>query len=228
MEEEFYDEDCDYFESTIVDLKEQLKKEVKQEFKDKMKELEKENKKLQEVKENWEKIKQEYKQKEIKLKYEVEEEKRNARYLPIKKLFENFQIEYYQVYSHYEKNEKCDKCDEDRKLTIIDCYGRKHKVDCPCNDKKHIEYSISTKYVIGISSISNRNGELKVWFYLDYRPDRREEDCYYSSGTFINDKIIKKFDEMTQEQKDKEYQDWYFTTKEEAQKYAEYLRSKED
>ncbi len=222
----FYDEECEYFDNTITDLKEQLKKEVKQEIKDRIAELEKENAELKDVKENWNKIKKEYKQKEKRLENEVEEEKRNARYLPIKKLFENFQTEYYQVNKHYEKNAKCDKCNEDRKLVLTDCYGRKHEVNCVCNNEKHLEYTIQTKYVLGISSISKRNRDLMVWFYLSYQKDRREEDSYYVSSYFINDKIIKSFEDMTQEQKDKEYQDWYFTTQEEAQKYADYLASK--
>lgn len=228
MEEDFYDEEYDYFDSTITDLKEQLKKEVKQEIQDKIKTLEKENAELKDVKENWEKIKREYKEKEIQLEREVEEEKRNAKYLPIKKLFENFQTEYYQVHERYKKDAKCDKCNENRKLILTDCYGRKHEVDCVCSNKTHLEYIIETRYVAGISTISKRNSELMVWFYLSYQEDKREEDSYYSSSYFINDKIIKKFEDMSQEQKDKEYQDWYFTTLEEAQKYASYLSGKED
>lgn len=126
------------------------------------------------------------------------------------------------------KDVKCDKCNEDRKLILTDCYGRKHEVDCVCNSKTHLEYIVETRYVAGISSISKRNSELMVWFYLSYREDKREEDSYYLGSYFINDKIIKKFEDMSQEQKDKEYQDWYFTTLEEAQKYANYLSIKED
>lgn len=226
--EDFYDEEYDYFDSTMADLKEQLKKEVKQEIQDKIKTLEKENAELKDVRENWEEIKREYKEKEIQLEHEAEEEKRNAKYLPIKKLFENFQTEYYQVHKYYKKDAKCDKCNEDRKLILTDCYGRKHEVDCVCNNKTHLEYIVETRYVAGISSISKRNSELMVWFYLTYQEDKREEDSYYSSSYFINNKIIKKFEDMSQEQKDKEYQDWYFTTLEEAQKYANYLSSKED
>ena len=55
MEEDFYDEEYDYFDSTIAELKEQLKKEVKQDIQDKIKNLEEENKELRDVKENWKK-----------------------------------------------------------------------------------------------------------------------------------------------------------------------------
>lgn len=61
--EDFYDEEYEYFDSTIADLKEQLKKEVKKEIQDKITTLEKENEELQDIKKNWNKIKQEYESK---------------------------------------------------------------------------------------------------------------------------------------------------------------------
>ena len=54
--EDFYDEEYDYFDSTIADLKEQLKKVFNQEIQDKIATLEKENAELQDVIEYWEQI----------------------------------------------------------------------------------------------------------------------------------------------------------------------------
>ena len=93
MEEDFYDEEYDYFDSTIAELKEQLKKEIKQDIQDKIKNLEEENKELRDVKENWKTLKQEYKNKinevEIEKQYILDNAKREIYNATLKDLFDN-------------------------------------------------------------------------------------------------------------------------------------------
>lgn len=215
--EDFYDEDCDCFDSTIIELKEQLRKEVKEEIQEKMKALEKENKELQSVKENWEEIKQKYENKIN----EVEREKqsildnvKNEIYdATLKDLFENctFFKQIYQVDCDYEKQPKCDKCDENRKLTVIDSYGREHKVDCKCAESKEIFFA-------------KRNGRINIYVQKDAGKNNfmfkvKNKSDYEYGWEISKEDILEKFDKN----KVKEYYNTYFTTIEEAQKYADYL-----
>lgn len=211
MEEDFYDEEYDYFDNTIAELKEQLKKEVKQEIQDKITKLEKENAELQEVKENWEEIKQEYENKIN----NAEEEIYNA---TLKDLFENCTLfeKIYRVDYEVLEREKCDKCDENRKLTVVDCYGRKHKIDCKCSEKKHIYYAKEHKGTeVYVQKSKNEN---------NFKFEFRSENSYEYGHRISKEDVLEKFDK----DKVKGYYWTYFTTLEEAQKYADYLNSLED
>ena len=220
--EDFYDEEYDYFDSTIADLKEQLKKEVKQEIQDKIATLEKENAELQDVKKNYNKMKQEYKSKVNEIEKEkqhiLDNAKREIYNATLKDLFDNcdyFQ-KLYKVEYKTEEREKCNMCDENRKLTIKDCYGRKHEVYCKCNNKRKIYYS---------------EENLDTYIYIQKEKERdnfkfefRSESSYDYGHKINKDNVLEKFDR----DKVKSYYNTYFTTLEEAQKYADYLNSLED
>lgn len=224
MEEDFYDEEYDYFDSTIVELKEQLKKEVKQDIQDKIKNLEEENKELRDVKENWKTLKQEYKNKineaEIEKQDILDNTKREIYNATLKDLFENCDYfkKLYKVDYKTEKREKCDKCDEDRNLTLIDCYGRKHKVTCECYKSKKIYYAEENSET-GIYIQKNKGRD-------NFKFEFKNQASYTYGCKIDRENVLEKFD------KDKVdghlYWDVYFTTLEEAQKYADYLNSKED
>lgn len=224
MEENFYDEEYDYFDSTIAELKEQLKKEVKQDIQDKIKNLEEENKELRDVKENWKTLKQEYKNKinevEIEKQDILDNAKREIYNATLKDLFENCEYfkKLYKVDYKTEKREKCDKCDENRELTLIDCYGRKHKVTCKCYKSKKIYYVEENSE----TAIYIQKGKEEDNFKFEFRS--RES---YDYGHKINkEDVLEKFDK--DKVKERFYWKLYFTTLEEAQKYADYLNSKED
>ena len=68
MYEDFYNEGPSDYELLMNDLKETLKKSIKDEFIKEMDKLRAENKKLQDVKENFERIKLDYAHKEQELK----------------------------------------------------------------------------------------------------------------------------------------------------------------
>lgn len=224
MEEDFYDEEYDYFDSTIVELKEQLKKEVKQDIQDKIKNLEEENKELRDVKENWKTLKQEYKNKineaEIEKQDILDNAKREIYNATLKDLFENCDYfkKLYKVDYKTEKREKCDKCDEDRNLTLIDCYGRKHKVTCECYKSKKIYYA-------------EENSETAIYIQKNKERDNfkfefKNQESYTYGSKIDRENVLEKFDKNKVD--GHLYWDVYFTTLEEAQKYADYLNSKED
>lgn len=222
MEEDFYDEEYDYFDSTIVELKEQLKKEVKQDIQDRIKNLEEENKELRDVKENWKTLKQEYKNKineaEIEKQDILDNAKREIYNATLKDLFENCDYfkKIYKVDYKTEKREKCDKCDEDRNLTLIDCYGRKHKVTCECYKSKKIYYAEENSET-GIYIQKNKGRD-------NFKFEFKNQASYTYGYKIDRENVLEKFDKG----KVKDYWNTYFTTLEEAQKYADYLNSKED
>lgn len=220
--EDFYDEEYEYFDSTIADLKEQLKKEVKQEIQDKITVLEKENAELKQVKENWAKIKQEYESKineiEREKQYILNNAKREIYNTTLKDLFDNcdyFQ-KLYKVDYKTEEREKCNMCDENRKLTIKDCYGRKHEVYCKCSNKRKVYYSEENlDTCIYIQKKKERD---------NFRFEFRSNSSWDYGHKISKEDILEKFDK----EKVKGYYNTYFTTLEEAQKYADYLNSIED
>lgn len=219
--EDFYDDGYDYFDSTIAELKERLKKEVKQEIQDKMAALEKENAELQDTKKNWKKIKREYEDKiteiEREKQYILDNAKREIYNATLKDLFENCEYfsKIYKVDTKYIKQDKCDQCDEDRKLTVSDCYGRKHKVNCKCSTNKCLYIATENK----TTQIYVQKEAEKADFAFSIR-----EDSEYVYGRKISkEDVLEKFDK----DKVKGYCNTYFTTLEEAQKYADYLNSQE-
>lgn len=220
--DDFYNEN-DELDRLVIELKESALKGVKQDILDKVSRLEKENKELQEIKNNWDELKNDYQRKERELLSEVEQAKRDAKKLPIKELFENLQEEYYVVERKYDYIEKCDKCDDNRKLTLIDSYGRETKVDCVCKKMKKTNWLVETKYLNGINSFSKRNGELKKWVYLDYyKSDYSGEDGYYTSSKYLNENVVNSFEEALEALK-KSNKKIYFTRESDAQRYADYL-----
>lgn len=222
MEEDYFDEEYDYFDSRVADLKEELKKELKQEIKDKIEKLEKENEELQEIKRNWKEIKNDYERKIAQVETEKEEILKNAKQeiynATLKDLFDNcnFFEKIYKVDDSYVERPKCNMCDEDRKLTVTDCYGREHKVDCKCKRSKYKYFAIE-------------NLETGIYVQKDSKENnfafkiKDNSDCSYSTK-IEKENVLEKFDK----DKVKGIYNTYFTTIEEAQKYADYLNSIED
>lgn len=220
--EDFYDEEYEYFDNTIADLKEQLKKEVKQEIQDKIATLEKENAKLQNIKKNWKKIEQEYQNKinetEREKQYILDNAKREIYNATLKDLFDNCEYfsKIYKVDTKYMPQEKCNKCDEDRKLSVSDCYGRKHKVNCKCSASKCLYIATeNTTTQIYVQKEAKRD---------DFAFNIREDSEYVYGRKISKEDVLEKFDKN----KVKGYYNTYFTTLEEAQKYADYLNGIED
>lgn len=220
MEEDFYDEEYEYFDNTIADLKEQLKKEVKQEIQDKIKTLERENEELRDVKENWEKIKLEYQIKENQLNYEKETYqnrlKREYFETQFKEKLPFFFGTVYVADYDFKEQEKCNDCDENRKVDYISKQGEIIKGNCKCAKKKKIWFV--NKGFCYTKVISLCSGDIRTENYVS-----RESHEYDIS--LRKEEIIEKFDKDII---DKYYYNNFFSEEEEAQKYVDYLNSIED
>ncbi len=142
MWEDFYNEGPSDFDIAIEEFKEGLRKTVKEEILNEMTRLKKENEELQEVKRNFNKIKQEYKDKEEALKrrednlnYELARKKFNE-LTTIADFSEHiYVIDYKEGYVP-----KCDKCDDNRQIHFTSPSGRDCKEDCPVCGKRYCIY----------------------------------------------------------------------------------------
>lgn len=133
MYEDFFNEGSFDYELFMNDLKETLKKSIKDEFIKEMDRLRAENKKLQNVKENFEQIELDYVHKEQELKAKEQDMERN---LARKKIMELATIADMkpQIYYIDDANgflPKCNKCDENRLIHFKSPSGRECTEPCP-------------------------------------------------------------------------------------------------
>lgn len=143
MYEDFYNEGPSDYELFMNDLKETLKKSIKDEFIKEMDKLRAENKKLQNVKENFEQIKLDYAHKEQELKAREQDMEKN---LARKKIMELATIADMKAQIYYIDDDtaylpKCDKCDENRLIHFKSPTGKDCTEPCPdCGTTYHKYY----------------------------------------------------------------------------------------
>ena len=143
MYEDFYNEGPSEYELFMNDLKETLKKSIKDEFIKEMDRLRAENKKLQNVKENFEQIKLDYAHKEQEL---IAREQDMEKNLARKKIMELATIADMKAQIYYIDDDsaylpKCDKCDKDRLIHFKSPTGKDCTEPCPdCGTTYHKYY----------------------------------------------------------------------------------------
>lgn len=178
MYEDFYNEGPSDYELFMNDLKETLKKSIKDEFIKEMDKLKAENKKLQDVKENFEKIKLDYAHKEQELKAREQDMEKN---LARKKIMELATIADMKAQIYYIDDDtaylpKCDKCDENRLIHFKSPTGKDCTESCPnCGTTYHKYYvkPIDTMKIL----FPNDPALHRVAYYL--RHDRWGESYSY-------------------------------------------------
>src|SRR5699024_3142901 len=205
------------FEGLIWELKESLKGSVKEEFIEELESLKRENKKLQDVKENFESIKLDYERKERQLEIEkdnMEREMRNAR---LSELTKDHQVVMYKAEAKWAEMPKCDKCDENRRIYYETPLGREEFEKCDC-DVKEIEY-YPGQYIMVEFNVSNG---INAWYKL-----KREDEEYLSYDRLTRYAKHIYNDDMDYENIESIY-DTFFKTKEECQKYCDWLNKNKD
>lgn len=224
-----YFEEYSEFDAQIEEFKESLRNQVKEEIKSKIDRLEKRNKELEEKQKNLATLEKEYKDKIRKLErdkeqvlYEAKKEYFTSTLQELtNKMFECQDL--YEISYKTEQQPKCNYCDENRYLITKDIFGREHKVGCKCS--KYIK-----KYYV-------QKANVKIcWFKRDdreklcFRVKSIKDSCWenttfeYTNGKVEQNNIFKKFDENNLPNG---YYGVCFTSKEEAQKYADYLNKME-
>lgn len=131
--EDFYGEPGEY-DQMIDDLKRTLMRSVKREINDEMDRLKAENAELQEVKEKWEDLVGEYREKELKMKYTLVEERRKIARMRLADIFEacGMNVMLYKPDPNLVYGPKCDKCDENRNIHFNSPSGRELTERCEC------------------------------------------------------------------------------------------------
>lgn len=155
--EDFYGEPSEY-DQMINDLKRTLMRSVKQEVNDEMDRLKAENAELQEVKEKWDVLVREYKEKEFQMRHTIEEERRNMARMRLADLFEvcGMNVTLYAPDPDYVCGPKCDKCDENRYIHFNSPSGKKMREACECSKQFRVCTPIS--YRLASFSREKRNG----------------------------------------------------------------------
>jgi len=136
---EYYDDDfyndLSGFDIEVNELKKKLSEQVKKEFLDKLQELEEENKRLQDIKNNWNKLMLESVLQNEELEREKYKSKQYARNARLDELFQDKQFVLYKPSCDYIEKEKCKHCDNERKLHFKTPEGKDVSAPCDCSNK---------------------------------------------------------------------------------------------
>lgn len=225
-EEEYYDED-DIIEKAleirtkqiVAEARKHLKKEVQEEINS----LKSELAKYKDIKENYDKFAKE-KEQLAERKKELEEEYQNKLSnlekdfysKKINDLFpENLFKPLYEIITRSAKQPKCPYCNEDRNYIVTTPDGITHQIACKCQE------DIAKYFVIETQKV-------RLYLYKKSGQDMYSKLCVQITGDTswyveYGNKVIDKFDE-----KNPPAPPWdvYFSSKEEAQKYADFLNKK--
>lgn len=216
-DEDFYHEPSE-FEMQIEEFKSSLLNSVQDEYKRKMEELQKENAELQEVKKNFESIKRDFANKERQLQIERNDSERKVRNERLSELTKDLQVVMYRAYSNHVEGPKCERCDKNRRIYYKTPLGKEMYEKCECavgamiyepREYMRVEFNI-------------RDG-MRAWYEIN-NFDSRDEYCRFDSNSQYAKAVYK--EDMSYESI--ESYSTFFKSKEECQKYCDYLNSKED
>lgn len=219
----YYMDDEDYFEPSefdkkIEELKNELRKSVKKEIKDELEKLREENKKLQEIKENFESIKKDYEIKKAECKSAMQKAGTKARRARLKELMEQFKVTMWSVDWSDLYKEKCSKCGKDRIIKVILPSGKTVEDVCKCRISKKVYYPREER-LYGLSDEYSR--EISAWYELG--SSSKDGDTFYST---VVETIVDHNNDFEKMKKGR-LRGVFFTTKEECQKFCDYINGTE-
>ena len=216
-DEEFYREPSE-FEMQIEEFKSTLLDSVRDEYKRRMEKLQKENEELQSIKTNFEAIKWDFANKERQLEIERNDLERKVRRERLSQLTKDLQVIMYKAYSESVQGPKCDKCDAQRRIHYKTPLGKDATEKCECAASTRV---YKPKEYIKVE-FNIRDG-MRAWYDINNFDSDDEYGRFDSSSQFA--KAVYKED-MPYESI--ENYSTFFKTKEDCQKYCDYLNSKED
>lgn len=213
-DDEFYDEPSE-FEAQVDEFKQSLLEAVKKEYVDEMERLRKENADLQEVKRNLDQIKREYENKKREFEFGREELKREVRRERLSTLMEDFQVVMYKTNATYVKPPKCDKCDDNRQIAYKTPLGKDAKESCDCNVSKTVY--VPKEHYCSEFRLNRDGNSIGAWY------KQVDDDGYTYNFSEFADTVYKegmKFEDI-------DHRETFFKTKEECQRYCDWLNSKQ-
>ena len=220
--DDFYNEPSE-FDEKMEELKESLAGAVKSEFLEEMERLKKENKKLQGIKENFEKVKRDYEDK----KRECERVMRNAEQNALRKrtadIMEKYKLFMYSPHPVRLYKKKCDKCDSSRLVKIKLPSGKEVYDDCECQR----ESAIVEVPVCKIRYLIEDGNSKIVAFYEEYKTDGegRYYTLQYANSTYSEGENIDQVDFSDLDKIENPYR-LLFRSEERCWEYCDYLNRK--
>lgn len=218
--EDYYFDDHSEFDAQIDEFKESLKKSVKQEYIDEMNRIKKENEELQEVKKNFEAIKQDYARKEQELNRERNNLLSTVRKERLEELFKGCKSTAYKVGVTVVKIPKCNRCDDYRRIHFKSPLGNYMTERCSCDKGKQL-YKPKT---LVVSEFSLGRHELSVFYKPFDWSDTDGMTIDHDASSTHSSNVYKEGEDFS---KLKRYET-VFMNEEDCLKYCEYLQEKED
>lgn len=220
----YYMDDEDYFEpgefdEKIEELKNELREHVKKEINDELEKLREENKKLQDIKENFESVKKDYERKKAECESVIQNAEHKARRVRLKELMEQFKITMWSVDWSCLYKKKCDKCGESRRIKVVLPSGKTVDDDCKCRISKKVYYPQEER----LYKLSDKYGCTDAWYELSSSSEDGDDFTYSTVVKEIIDHN-KDFEEIKNA---KSLSGVFFTTKEECQKFCDYINGTE-
>lgn len=216
-DEDFYNEPSE-FEMQIEEFKQALLNSVSEDYKLRMEKLVEENNQLQQVKKNFENIKRDFENKKRSLEIERENLKREVRRERLSELTKDLQVIMYKAYSIREQGPKCNNCDETRRIHYTTPSGKDAYEKCECDVGKTVYQPKDFMRV----EFNIRDG-MRAWYEIN-NFDSRDEYCRFDSSSQFAKAVYKEgmpYDSI-------DNYSTFFKSKDECQKYCDYLNSKED
>jgi hypothetical protein len=211
-DEEFYNEPNE-FDMQIDEFKQSLLTSVKTEYTAEMERLKAENAELQEVKKNFEQIKNDYKHKEQQLQYDRNNMERTVRGTKLAELMKDLDVTLYSADYKSVQGPKCDNCNDRREIVFTSPSGKQLAEACECA-KRSVVYIPAEKILTEFRK--NRHGQGLIAWYSQYRD---EDDGFTLSSSTVVKNIYSEgmdFNELGR-------YDTFFRSEEDCQKFCDWL-----
>lgn len=213
FDEEFYNEPSEY-DLMVEEFKESLAESVKDEYLVEMKRLKEENEELQDIKEDFTRIKESYRRKEMELEYEKRRAVATVRRERLLDLLQDNKVIMYRATIEYYKKPKCDKCDDNRKIHYKTPLGKDEYEMCDCS--KRSRYYKPSEFILYELLLNNSTKNVVTW-YRESSDDRvLLDDSQHLENTY---------------NKDMDYEDvntysTFFKTEKECQDYCDWANER--
>lgn len=214
---DFWD-DTPEFDEQIEELKTALRADVKCEIKELIEKLQKELDELKDYKARKSEIERKYHDeiaKMAKAEADIERKYRDKKAQEI--LAECCAVGWRAAWRYDEPKEKCDKCDEDGYITFYSPQGTKYREQCKCRHKNVIYYPAETRLA---RIYASKSPETVQFYYDKVRGDGESYSdyvrCYVVHSSDFKPEIIDSYG-----------YERVFESKEDCEKYCEWLNNKE-
>jgi hypothetical protein len=211
-EEQYYEPSL--ADEIIVEFQEKMKSVLLGSVKFEIENIKEENKNLKKQNEKLQNQVNQIKQKEIELEHLKSNLKAEVRRERLSKLMEDFQVVMYKIDDITEKIPKCNKCDKNRKIKFESPSGKQMEEYCTCNRGKAVY--IPKEHICTEFRVDREDNAMLMWYEENHESDH---DWY----GYNNSNLCKTVYKDGMDYKNLNRYDTYFKTKQDCQKYCDWL-----